>query len=74
MENGIDAKKQMDKDPKIQKEKKNGFRNCLGRRLISIPSYLLECINKNFRFKSICQSSPNTITSSTTSEKYPLST
>lgn len=33
MENGIDARKQMGKGPKIQKEKKNGFYKLRGEKL-----------------------------------------
>lgn len=40
MENGIDARKQMGKVPKSQKEKKNGFHTLLGEKLHfnSLPS------------------------------------
>lgn len=44
MENGVDAKKQLGNVPKIQKEKKNGFTNCLGKSLVSISSCLLNAL------------------------------
>lgn len=60
--------------PKFKRREKMAYTNYWGRSLISIPVYLPEYINdKNFRFGSILQPSPNTRISSIISKIYPLS-
>ena len=64
--------KEMGNGPKIQEDKKNDFHKLLGRSLISVPSYLLECIINNIRFGGIVRSSPNRATSSAACENIPI--